>query len=332
MRPFERRHKMNSPDMSDLAPIGEESKARYHCLAASGKQMAVLSDGAVVCSCWDKGADRVLGNVNDKPLQAIWQDTPYQQLITDIGDGRFPTQWCKQCDFLAEGAPQQPRRNFPAKLLVEYNANCQLKCPGCERDMILGGRAIHRMTPAMVDKLIDEIGKLKSLEKIGFYNHGEPLVYKDGIDMIKRMKQAAPDISIFTSTNGLTLAKENHCRDLIASGIDTVMFSIDGVTQESYGKYRVGGNLCDALSGMEKILSLRAQSGSRAPRVIWRYIIFKWNDSEVELNEAERLSKQLGVDELVFLPATYPADAVSKRFHGSHGDARLTHHKEANVF
>ena len=84
-------------------------------------------------------------------------------------------------------------------------------------------------------------------------------------------------------------------RRLVHSGIDEVTFSIDGSSQENYVKYRQRGNFDKAIANLRALLDERAKRGSDTPFVNWRYILFKWNDSDEEMNRARRMAKEEGL-------------------------------------
>jgi hypothetical protein len=44
----------------------------------------------------------------------------------------------------------------------------------------------------------------------------------------------------------------------------------------------------------------RDKAGLARPRIVWRYILFAWNDSDGELAQAERLAREIGVDRFCF--------------------------------
>ena len=287
----------------------EKSKV---CLAAYGKQAAILSDGTVVCSCFDKCKDVPLGNMNDSSFMEIWNGQAYECLRQFDWDAGNASKLCNVCSYLCETQELIRPLAGPRKLIIEYNSDCMLQCPGCERREILDSRSQVIMPDALVDSILEQLGSIPELKKIGFYNHGEPLLHEKAFSFITRIKQAVPDVEVFTSTNGLSLSSERRRRALLDSGIDTVMFSIDGTCEESYRKYRIGGSFVEAYSNMEKLIELNRRIGSASPKIIWRYILFNWNDSDDEIQVALRLAEELGVDQFCFLPTDYPTWAVSQ--------------------
>jgi hypothetical protein len=102
-------------------------------------------------------------------------------------------------------------------------------------------------------------------------------------------RQQRPDILLYTSTNGLALNAKKI--EALAAGlpIDSILFSIDGAWQDSYRRYHVNGNLERALGNMAAPVRACERAGSaNRVQIIWQYILFEWNDSEAELDEARR--------------------------------------------
>ena len=96
-------------------------------------------------------------------------------------------------------------------------------------------------------------------------------------------RRAFPHIYLYTSTNGLAFS-EAQARRLVHSGIDEVTFSIDGATPESYVKYRQRGRFDVAIANLRAMADEKRRAGRDLPFLNWRYILFKWNDSDEEMN------------------------------------------------
>jgi hypothetical protein len=100
----------------------------------------------------------------------------------------------------------------------------------------------------------------------------------------------------------------------VRSGIDEVTFSIDGATQASYAQYRQRGTLDIAFRNLRSMVDEKRRSGRELPFLNWRYILFKWNDSDDEMSLARRLAQEIGVDRLCWEITDHPEDAFSRRF------------------
>jgi radical SAM protein with 4Fe4S-binding SPASM domain len=109
---------------------------------------------------------------------------------------------------------------------------------------------------------------------------GEPMLNRDIIRMIRHASQ-------FTrtniSTNGLTLTPE-LAEELITSGVSDIIVSIDGITQEVYEKYRVGGDVLSALESLRLLVELNKKHGARV-NISPQFVVFKHNQDEMKLFE-----------------------------------------------
>jgi hypothetical protein len=64
----------------------------------------------------------------------------------------------------------------------------------------------------------------------------------------------------------------------------------------------------------------KRRSGRDLPFLNWRYILFKWNDSDDEMELARRLAGEIGVDRLCWEITDHPEDSYSRRFAGASGE------------
>jgi hypothetical protein len=105
---------------------------------------------------------------------------------------------------------------------------------------------------------------------------------------------------IFPDTNQRLITNGNISYDRIKaeSAIDEIMLSCDGARQQSYGQYRVGGSIKKIFDFMRAVPRMK---GGRRQHVIWKYILFEFNDSDQEILEAQAIAESLGIDSLVFV-------------------------------
>ena len=107
---------------------------------------------------------------------------------------------------------------------------------------------------------------------------------------------------------------EESAKRLVHSGIDEVTFSIDGASQDSYVQYRQRGKFDVALRNLRVMAEEKRRARRDVPHLNWRYILFKWNDSDEEMNLARRLATEIGVDRLSWEITDHPENAFSRRF------------------
>ncbi len=96
-----------------------------------------------------------------------------------------------------------------------------------------------------------------------------------------------------TSTNAHFLT-DDVARRTVESGLDRLVVSIDGTTQDTYQAYRVGGKLDKVIEGTKNIIRWKEALRSRTPHVVFQFLVVRPNEHQV--NEVQTLAKQLGVD------------------------------------
>jgi radical SAM protein with 4Fe4S-binding SPASM domain len=143
---------------------------------------------------------------------------------------------------------------------------------------------------------IDQLSK--DLLYLVFYFQGEPYLNPAFLDMVKYA--AEKGIYTATSTNAHYLTDEN-ARKTVESGLDRLIISIDGTTQDVYQQYRVGGKLHKVLEGARNIVKWKKELKSKTPFVFFQFLVVKPNEHQIE--DVKRLAKEIGVDEVRFKTA-----------------------------
>ncbi len=86
---------------------------------------------------------------------------------------------------------------------------------------------------------------------------------------------------IFIDSN-FNIVKDDQIEDIIQNGLDVLKISCDGATPGTYAKYRVGGDFFRVMANVDRLIKKKAELNSGKPRVIWKYLVFRHNQSEVE--------------------------------------------------
>ena len=215
---------------------------------------------------------------------------------------------------------------LPNRLYIECTAACNISCfqACCAPETgITRTRQAGMLDWDLFTRAIDEAGP--SLVRVDFFNYGEAFLHKRAVEMCEYIKTRFPHIYLYTSTNGLAF-NEERARRLVHSGIDEVTFSLDGASQDTYARYRQRGKFEVALANLRALTDEKAKSGTDVPHVNWRYILFKWNDSDEEMARARQLATEVGVDRLCWEITDHPEDSFSRRFvKGSPDYDRIAH-------
>ena len=293
--------------------------------------LVLLCDGRVVCGCADPYGQQRLGDARADSLARIWQDTTIDGLRRDLNAGS--SDFCGECALkipLPDDATPPARSldvgPLPSRLFVECTAACNLSCleACCAPETgITRTREAGMLDVDLFKKVVDEAGP--TLARIDFFNYGEAFLHKRAVEMCDYIKTNYPHVYLYTSTNGLAF-DEARARSLVHTGIDEVTFSLDGAIPENYVKYRRRGNLEVALRNLAAMADERQRLGRDVPFLNWRYILFKWNDSDAEMDLARRRAADIGVDRLTWEITDHPEDAFSRRFAlGSQGLEAIRH-------
>jgi len=138
----------------------------------------------------------------------------------------------------------------------------------------------------------------RELFYLTFYFQGEPYLNPAFLEMVTYARSRK--IYTTTSTNAHYLNDENS-KKTIESGLDRLIISIDGTTQEVYQQYRVGGRLEKVLEGTRNIVKWKKELRSKTPFVIFQFLVVKPN--EHQLDEVKQLALEIGVDAVWFKTA-----------------------------
>ncbi len=295
------------------------------------RTLVLTCDGTVVCGCGDARNENKMGHVGSQSALEIWQGSGFQRMRRGMHANRPPA-FCYKCGLMEvhDGDYQPPDlplvpQTYPQVLYVEPTIICNLRCPQPACEVEVYDTRVERMLPFdLYKKVIDEVGP--HIERMVFYNYGESFLHKEAFKMLKYAKDVNPNIWIWTSTNGHYFDKPDKVAALVDSGINEVQFSVDGATQEVYETYRKRGKLDKVLKAIHDVVEERERRGLLFPWIIWNYILFRWNDSDEELDKARRLARELGVDRLTFATTDQPLGFPSERYYPGKPDYERVRH------
>jgi radical SAM protein with 4Fe4S-binding SPASM domain len=185
---------------------------------------------------------------------------------------------------------------MPISVSIEPTTSCNLRCPECPSGLRSFTRNTGMLDPALFGKALDELAP--DLLNLTFYFQGEPYLHPRFLDMVREAH--AKKVFTTTSTNAHYLSDEN-AKATVLSGLDRLIISLDGTTQETYQSYRIGGNIEKVLEGTRNMVKWKKQLGSRTPHLVFQFLVVKPNEHEVEA--VKKLAAEIGVDELLLKTA-----------------------------
>ena len=188
----------------------------------------------------------------------------------------------------------------PYEWEIDTTNICQLKCPLCHT----GKGTIHRdqgvMDFDLFTKVVDQIKH--SCLWLTLYSWGEPLLNQRIHEYIEYAHKQK--IATIISSNLNKPLTPLMAEQVIRSGLDVMIVSLDGITQDVYEVYRVNGHLDRVLENLRLLDQKKRELGSKTPYIEWQFIVMRQNEHQLE--EAKALAGELGVDSLVFKKVDFP--------------------------
>ena len=202
-------------------------------------------------------------------------------------------------------------RNYPVAAFIEPTSFCNLRCPACPTGLRLSLRPAKKIEWDFYKSVIDEIGDY--LLRLYMYNWGEPLLHQQTPEFIQYAK--SKNIEVILSSNLSQKLTDNYIERLVKSGLDQLIVGLDGATEETYKKYRRGGNYSLVKQNLSRIQSVKSKLGLSTPTIICQFLVFKHNEHEIDTVKADY--KNWGADGLTIGGAEMPFAPYNEGFEPS---------------
>jgi MoaA/NifB/PqqE/SkfB family radical SAM enzyme len=176
---------------------------------------------------------------------------------------------------------------YPPIVFIEPTNICNLKCPMCPSGNGTLKRVKGYMDFALFKKVIDEIKDYSVM--LVLWNQGEPFLHPEFLKMVEYANAQKLYTLVSTNANQMPDAEK-----IVKSGMDSLIVSLDGASQETYNQYRVNGNLQKVLANVKKITSAKRKLKSKIPLIRWQFLVMKHNEHEINL--IQNMAKALQVD------------------------------------
>lgn len=179
----------------------------------------------------------------------------------------------------------------PFSLSIEPTTACNLACPECPSGLKQFTRPTGKIDLDFHERLLKQVRS--HVFYINYYFQGEPFLHPQFLELIR----AAKNYGIYTATStNAHFIDEQKANEIVLSGLDRLIISIDGLTQETYENYRVNGQLEKVIQATKHLISAKKQVHSRTPHLIFQFLAVKPNEHEIPA--VFHLGKELGVDEV----------------------------------
>jgi MoaA/NifB/PqqE/SkfB family radical SAM enzyme len=185
----------------------------------------------------------------------------------------------------------------PVAISIEATSVCQLRCPSCPTASgatrpVLGRGYLD------VTQFENFLGANPQIGRAELSNYGEMFLHPDLPELLKCALRLGV---VLTGDNGANLnnAKEEVLSAIVEFRLGSLSVSIDGASNATYSKYRVGGNFDRVIENIRRINHYKKQFASAFPRLRWQFIAFGHNQHEIA--SARKLAEELGMSFFVKL-------------------------------
>ncbi len=166
---------------------------------------------------------------------------------------------------------------YPRSVYIEVTNNCNLECVMCPRRHL--NRKLGDMDYELFEKYINEISRFNPKPTVLLTFLGEPLMHKQIVEFVEYCKKNGLNTSLIT--NGVLLKKE-IADAFIDMKLDTITFSIDAVTKETYAKVRINSDFEQVHNNIHYLIEQKKRLGARFPLVQTSMVIQEETKAEYE--------------------------------------------------
>lgn len=167
---------------------------------------------------------------------------------------------------------------FPKKVAVEITAECNLRCSMCHHPTMQ--RPKGRIPFQLWQKCADEIADRSPGTECWFSFIGEPFVEPQLLLKILDYGKTVGLEKLYINSNGMLLTHD-LADPILESGVDLMVFGLDGFSKEAYEQSRVGGDRDIVYDNIEYLLERRAVLGA-GPEIQVQFIEMPHNAHETE--------------------------------------------------
>lgn len=183
----------------------------------------------------------------------------------------------------------------PAFLSIEPTNICNLHCPECPTGGGFSSVSKGYLSFEVLNALIPSLRS--SVMHVNLFFQGEPFLNKNLIEITEKISH---NCLITISTNGHFITEENAYK-IVNSGLFKIIVSVDGINQEQYSRYRVGGDFHKVINSIK--LLKQAKGNKTFPIIEMQCLMF--NYTETVKIEYLTLARSLGVDSVQFKTAQF---------------------------
>jgi uncharacterized radical SAM superfamily Fe-S cluster-containing enzyme len=293
----------------DSIPRHRATRTKTHFQGCSQiNQIFMKASGKITCSCMRYY--HVLEDARNINVAEWFNGQMMTYIRESFKEGLSPFSFCEGCVCRNEKQDiDKSARHI--SLHIEPSSQCNLFCSACtctsERQSS-NAPARANLDFSVFEKMMHDLkGGTIPVASVAFVGFGEPLFNSRLPDMARLSRALFPQARIFVDTNCNFGTK--RAAEMADCGLSDIRMGIDGSNQENYAVYRESGNF-DKAFAFARTLAHEIRERGSSTKVLWKYILFRHNDSDDAVISAARMAREIGVD--FQLDVTY-GELASKR-------------------
>ena len=176
-------------------------------------------------------------------------------------------------------------------LEIELTTKCTLGCPACPRnhsDDLKENWDVGHLDTNIIKKFADDPADRGYLF-VGCY--GDPIYHPDFIEIMRYYTDRNKRFTVHTNGSFKKQKWWNELASINWSRRQRFTFSVDGLEDTNH-IYRIRADWKSIMAGMQ---IMGALPKDRKPWLLWKYLVFPYNEHQVE--EARALAMELGFDD-----------------------------------
>lgn len=288
-----------------IVPVGDSENDAYYCRVLTGMSdynLSINSDLSISCTCNDFLGEASIGSLDGtNTIKSIFFGEKANSMRAKLAKGKLPISLCSGCNELCavpKSIAEYHKKHIEVPtggISVENCSECNYNCLYCSRKELKKTRISNIISIENMKYIANEI-KDNRIRRISFYKLGEPFLDKDVLKKIEILREVNPEAELVTSTNGALI--DNSEKVSAALLFDLIFFSIDGISTEMQNKYQRGANFEKTMENIKMIVKERGNL--KKPILVWKYVVFSWNDSVEHINEVFEKAVEIGFDKIQF--------------------------------
>lgn len=184
----------------------------------------------------------------------------------------------------------------PFALSIEPTTACNLGCPACPSGLKEFTRETGKIDLIQHENWLNQVHKHTFY--INYYFQGEPFLHPQFLDLVRAAKRKR--IYTATSTNAHFI-DQKKAEEIVNSGLDRLIISIDGLTQETYSSYRIHGQLSKVITASKELVAAKKRLNKPNLFLIFQFLVVKTNEHQI--SDLQTLANEIGIDEIRFKTA-----------------------------